>query len=269
MPLDKYALYTLCVQDPPVLARFLHAVHGGEPRTLREDFSGPAAICGAWLDVVTRGSAFAVDRDAAPLSRARKDPRLTTIRRDVLAEPRKADIIAALNFPVGYWHTRAELVTYLTLSRKRLKPGGVLVCDMYGGSDAFTPGTTTRRLRGPGGERVLYEWEQIDADALTGLVHNAIHFTVTPPPARKTAASSRTGRTSSAPRRLRRAFTYHWRLWSIPELTDAMLDAGFDRVDVYDRLGDAVDSEGRLYVSPLEPGDGLDPNWVAYLAARV
>ncbi len=66
-------------------------------------------------------------------------------------------------------------------------------------------------------------------------------------------------------RRIDRAFTYHWRLWSIPELRDAMRDAGFRGIDVYTRLADAVDHEGGVYVRPAE---SVDASWVVYVVAR-
>ncbi len=252
----KFDLYSLCVQSPLLYARFLRAIHGRDPRILREDFSGAAAICSAWLELDPRHAAIAVDMDPAALRHARPAKRLRRIARNVLAAPHKADMIAALNFPIGYWHTRPDLLRYLTLSRRRLREHGALLIDTYGGRSAFTTGTTRKRLRAPAGQRITYEWEQRQADPVSGLVHNAIHFTIN-------------GAAAGRPRTLRNAFTYHWRLWSIPELTDAMHEAGFTRVDVYDRLGDAIDSDGNLYVRPVQPGEPLDDDWVAYLAARV
>ena len=64
------------------------------------------------------------------------------------------------------------------------------------------------------------------------------------------------------------AFVYHWRIWSIPEVRDAMMDAGFRAVDVYARMGDAIDSDGNLYVSPIQSGDELDENYVVYVVGR-
>src|SRR5437868_449595 len=98
-PLDRFDLYTLCVQNPGMLARFLSAVHGDSPRILREDFSGAAGICSAWVDLSPRHRALAVDKDATALRHASRHDRLKLIRRDVLAAPDKADVIAAINFP--------------------------------------------------------------------------------------------------------------------------------------------------------------------------
>ncbi len=32
---------------------------------------------------------------------------------------------------------------------------------------------------------------------------------------------------------MRRAFRYDWRMWTLPEIRDALADAGFRRSDVY------------------------------------
>jgi hypothetical protein len=63
------------------------------------------------------------------------------------------------------------------------------------------------------------------------------------------------------------AFVYRWRLWGLPELRDAALEAGFARVDVYDRLADALDDAGNAYVRPIN-NEPLDATWVAYIACR-
>lgn len=253
--MDRYDLYELAVTDPPGLTRFLDAVHGRAPRILREDFSGSAALARHWAGLSPKHSAIAVDRDAEALARAARTPRLTTRRADVLRARDRADIIACTNFPIGYWHTRADLIKYLKHARARLRPRGVFIADTYGGADAFTPGKTTTRLRGPGDERIEYTWEQREADPITGRVVDALHFRI--------RARGRARATI-----LRDAFVYDWRLWSIPELTDAYREAGFRKVEVYNTLGDAIDQDGRLYVRAIGPGDDLGPSWVVYVVGR-
>jgi hypothetical protein len=66
---------------------------------------------------------------------------------------------------------------------------------------------------------------------------------------------------------LRDAFVYDWRLWSIPELRDAMAEAGFASTEVHDRLGDAIDGDGNLMVRPVR-GEELDDTFVVYIVAR-
>lgn len=240
------------MQAPRATARLLDALHAGKPSILREDFSGAGAICRAWVESEGR-TAIAVDRDAEPLARLAGVRGITRVRADVLSCGRRADIIASLNFPLGYFHKRVDLLRYLRRTRQRLRPRGVFVADLYGGRSAFTPGTQSVRARLPGGLRVHYRWVQQEADALTGLVRNAIHFSLARP---------------GLKREFKNAFTYHWRLWSIPELTDALREAGFGRVEVHDQQGGALDHTGRLHTRPVQHSDELADDWVVYIAAR-
>lgn len=250
---DRYDLYEAAAQSPEMEARFLRAVHAGDPRVLCEDFCGSGAVCRAWVDLHPDHRAVGVDLDPEALGalRARATPhqteRLAIERRDVLDATTKADIVCALNFPVGYWHSRAELLRYLRGAHARLNPGGVFVCDIYGGANAFIVGESDQELRGG----VLYTWEQREADPTTGLVENAMHFRM--PDGRE----------------VRDAFVYRWRLWSIPELRDALADAGFESTEVHNRLGDAIDDDGNLHVRPIvDAGLELDDDFVVYVVGR-
>lgn len=258
-PVSKFDLYELCVTEPVRLTRFLRAVHGKSPRTLREDFSGSAALARYWAQSEPRASALAVDVDPEPLALLRGLDRVEAIRSDVLKCRRKADIIACTNFPLGYWHTRAALVEYLTHARACLNPRGVLVADTYGGRDALVPGQIIQHLVGPDDERIEYTFEQRAADPITARVIDALSFRVTP-----------AGRSRATV--FRDAFIYDWRLWSIPELTDAMSEAGFRGVEVHDRLGGAIEgtetNSGTLRVRPITDGQELDDNYVVYVVAR-
>jgi len=249
--MTKYDLYELCVQNPKGTVRFLEAVHGGRPTTLREDFSGGAAICRAWA--ATGRPAIAVDEAAAPLRRARA-PGVTVVRADVRTPRNKADIIAALNFPLGYWHTRAELVDYLRRSRSRLRPKGVFIADTYGGASSLTVESKQIEVIAPGDVRITYTWDQQSVEPLTGRVFNAIHFSV---------------RDGDGPARaFKSAFTYDWRLWTVTELRDAYAEAGFTRTDVYDQTGGAMDHLGRLHVLPLREDEELGGSFVVYVVGR-
>lgn len=251
--MDTFDLYELCVTDGPRLARFLRAVHGRDPKVLREDFSGTGALSRAWAQQGGKQRAVAVDRDRTVLQRA-SGARVRTVAEDVMRCGIKADIIAATNFPIGYWHARHDLVAYLKHVRKCLNSKGVFICDTYGGRDAFTRLRLRRRVRSVGGTVVEHTWEQREADPITAMVNDVLSF----------RTRTRTGRARSFPD----AFVYRWRLWSIPELRDAMHDAGFSRSEVYSRMGDAVDSEGNIYTSPVCEDELMDENYVVYIAAR-
>lgn len=252
MTADRYDLYERAAQSPARQAAFLRALlpEGVAAPMLGEDFCGTGAVSRAWTALPGAGGAVCVDRDAEPLARVRGAGGVTVHCCDVREATDLVDLLCALNFSICEFHERADLVGYLRHARRRLRPGGVFVCDLYGGMDAFALGESEVELRAGEGGEAVYVWEQREADPLTGRVENAMHF-------RLEDGSW-----------LRDAFVYDWRLWSAPELRDAMLEAGFGEVAVYDRLGDGVDDEGRVYALPVEGPDDLDENFVIYLAAR-
>lgn len=283
--LTKYDLYELCAQAPGRDARFLRAIHGGTPapRVLGEDFSGGGAIAKEWVRLFADSRAVAVDMDPEPLERLRGVKGITVVCDDVRKATNKVDLIADLNFSICEIHARRDLVAYLRHARSRLKRHGVFVCDIYGGSDSFYTGVITERKTGPRGEKIVYEWEQRHADATTGRVVNAMHFRVTPAATAlrnvegtKKAKSSATsgvrgpaGTEKREPRYVMRdAFVYHWRLWSVPELREAMSEAGFGTTEVYPRFADAVDGEGNFYVSPITDPAELGDSFSVYVVAR-
>ena len=242
-------------------ALFLDAVHGDNPRTLGEDFCGPGAVARAWLQLTDDRHAVCVDLDDEPLSYMRHriaeelppdaQARLTIRQTDVRTCDDAADVIAALNFGICELHARADLLAYLRAAHNRLSAHrGVLVVDLYAGPSAFVPGATDVEIDTESGT-VTYTWEQVTADPLTGRVTNHIHFALPD------------GRT------IRDAFVYDWRLWSIPEIREAMIESGFASTDVYTSYGDAMDGDGNLLVRPASRED-IDPDedLVAYIVGR-
>lgn len=256
--LDRHDLYELCVQSPGDLVGMIAGIHGGSPTVLGEDFAGTAALSHLWAASGPKRRAIAIDLDAEALERHGEHGRVTRLVRDVhrirIADLPRCDAIFVGNFSIGYIHERRDLVRYLGRCAARLKRGGVFVCDTYGGASAFTTGHVKREHCTPDGRRVIYTWEQREADPITGLVTNAMHFQV--------------DRDGDVQLRVTDAFVYHWRVWSIPELTDAMLDAGFRAVDVYDKVPSAVDGEGGVHMLPVE-GPDLEDSFIVCVAGRV
>lgn len=250
--MDAFDLYERAATAAARSVDFLMAVHGKDASVLAEDFCGSGALARAWAERSADRRAIAADIDPAALDALRARlapeaaPRVSLRCADVRAVTDPADIVAAFNFPIGYWHARPDLVAYFRHARSRLRGGGCLVVDTYGGATSFQAGEYEQEL--PGG--IVYVWEQAEADALTGRVRNAMHFTL------------------PGGREIRNAFEYVWRLWSIAEVREAMAEAGFARSDVYASLGDAIDGSGRLLVRPLEHGDELDEDYVVYIAGR-
>jgi hypothetical protein len=140
------------------------------------------------------------------------------------------DVIFVGNFSIGYIHDRATLVDYLRRSAERLRMGaagfggGVFVCDTYDSPTKYTLGAMQRRHPSKGHEIVHYTWEHREADALTGMVTNAIHF--------------RVELNGEIVAEYTDAFIYRWRLWSIPEMREAMMEAGFVSTEVHQEVNE-------------------------------
>lgn len=222
---DKYALYLEAVQDPEAeasrLARVYRRLRGRGARTLREDFCGTAAICCAWARQGRDHRAVGVDLDPGPLAwgtahnlaslSGTARARVRLVRADVMATRTLAlgrfDLICGYNFSYWVLRTRAEMLGYMRACRRALAPGGLLALDFIGGSEVLTEMRERTRCRG-----FDYVWDQDRYDPVSGDWRAHIDF------------EFRDGT------RLRRAFTYHWRLWTLPELRDLLLEAGFSRV---------------------------------------
>ncbi|MBL4592131.1 MAG: class I SAM-dependent methyltransferase [Phycisphaerales bacterium] len=256
MTYNKHDLYELCVQSPKDLVPLIRAIHGDNPMILGEDFAGTSALSHLWVER-DGCTAIAVDLDAKALGFRGDHPRVTKNQCDVRAINDPVDVLFVGNFSIGYLHTRSELVEYLTHTRKRLESsGGVFICDTYGGESAYTLGGVHRAHPMPGGKLCRYTWEQHQADPTTGMVTNLIHF--------------RIERAGVIEEELFDAFVYEWRLWSIPELRDAMSDAGFAKTQVYAKLADAIDEEGNAYITAVQDAEEeLEESFIVLVVARV
>jgi SAM-dependent methyltransferase len=252
---DRHALYELAVQSPEVEVAVLDRLldRAGQPALrLREDFSGTAALAAAWVLAGPERSAVAVDADPAVLTWAlrhrfaRLGPaarRLDLVCADVRRGPRGPfDVVVALNFSWQVLHERSALLAWLRSARRALAPGGVLLLDLFGGWKAQQVLRERRRLRGG----VTYVWEHAAFDAITHRIRCAIHFEL------------------PGGRVLRNAFTYDWRLWTLPEVKDILAEAGFEPVEVlWDVKPQGVEP---LYLPRVRAEN--HPGWIAYVSAR-
>jgi hypothetical protein len=255
---DVYQLYEEAVQDPPtdiaLVERIYRSHFGRAPHRLREDFCGTAAMACCWVTRHPKNRAWGIDLDPEPLAWGREHhvaplspdqaDRLVLLRGDVLdTEHEPVDITVAFNFSYFVFRERAQLVGYFEKSRARLNPQGMLVLDLYGGAEAQRTQTETREYDG-----FDYVWDQDVFDPIQHHAVNHIHFEF------------------EDGSRIERAFTYEWRLWTIPELCDALGDAGFSKTEVYWEQTDRKTNEGNgVYYRARRADD--DPAWVSYIVA--
>lgn len=261
--LDRFACYELCVQSPRHVVGMLRAIAGPGAMRLREDFCGTAAVSRWWVRR-EGASALGVDVDGEVLKKAvecegrvgsESRPALEFMCGDLLTAEIsvRADVVFVGNFSIGYFFDRRGLVRYLERSRCALgSSGGVFVCDTYGGASAFALGSTTRKIPGPDGTIVHYHWSHDAADPLTGMVENSISF--------------RVEAGGEIVQEMPRAFVYRWRLWSIAELREAMVEAGFLRTAVFaEVVGEGVD--GNIgEIEPVKAPNELGSDWVVMVA---
>ncbi len=261
----RLELYRHAVQHPLAEVAFLQRVHGGHgrqaPRVLREDFAGGAAVSIAWVQLDPERSADAVELHQPTLRWAARQTQqelgcaseqVRFHHGDVRStDTQRCDVIAALNFSVLGLHTRAELLDYFRRSRARLRAGGVLVLDVYGGPGAEQVSTQRRRVQPMDGAlpTFTYLWEQRSFDALTRRTDCRIHFDL---PGRQRWAS---------------AFRYDWRLWTLPELRELLHEAGYRSAEVWCDSYDAMRGRSDGVYRPQRKLPARH-DWVAYVVGR-
>ena len=232
---DRHILYEAAVQDIDFDLRFFGRIYRrlrGRPFTnLREDFCGTARLACEWVRRGKERRAMGVDLNGATLEWSRRHhlprigaaaERLLLVQGDVrTVRGMPADVIAALNCSYWVFKRRRELVDYFRRARTHLRPQGLFILDVFGGDDAMNAHIESRRVRGArsyAGERVpafRYTWEQKNFNPVDHHLLCHIHFEL------------------DGGRRFRRAFTYDWRMWTLPELDEALREAGFVDVQVY------------------------------------
>jgi cyclopropane fatty-acyl-phospholipid synthase-like methyltransferase len=253
---DKHILYQESVQDTETEAGFLlrtfQKMKGRPALTLREDFCGTALLCAEWVKKKER-TAVGIDLDAAVLAWGTKhnlepigEPgnRVTLRQANVLDKcPGRFDITVALNFSYFIFRTREVMRDYFKAVRTSVAKDGVFVLDAYGGYESWRQMEEPRNMG-----RFTYVWDQDEVDPIDNGVVNYIHF------------EFKDGT------KLRKAFTYEWRLWTLPELTELLAEAGFSRSTIYWEGADAK-GEGNGIFHP-KTHVAQEAAWVAYIIAE-
>ena len=255
---DVYALYQEAVQCVEAEIDFVdetfQRLRGRKAKMLREDFCGTANTACEWVRRRADNCAIAVDLDPEVLAWARAhnvaslgdaSERIVLVQGDVLrARTEPVDAVLAHNFSYWLLKERRLMRRYFRRVRESLKPGGLFFLDGYGGPDAH------REIRErTKNKKFTYIWEQATFNPINQDMLCHIHF--------KFPDGSR----------IRRAFSYSWRLWSLPEIRELLAEAGFSRSTVYWQGTDEETGEGDGVFEPTEEGVA-DDAWIVYMVAE-
>jgi SAM-dependent methyltransferase len=252
---DRHTLYEKSVQEPEAECDLIEQVWREQRdracRSIREDFCGTAAVCIEWLRRRDDHTAIGVDLDEGVLAWSRKRiprrlkpeqrERLNLIRDNVMTvETERVDSVLAMNFSYYLFKKRDDLLAYFKRAHAALVDDGLFLLDAYGGSESFTELEEDRDLDG-----FTYVWDQHSYNPITGEAVNFIHFTF--PDGTE----------------IRNAFEYHWRLWTLPEIQELLIEAGFSDAKVYWEGTDEND-EGNGEWTVSTRGEAC-PGWIAYI----
>ncbi|HTL11244.1 MAG TPA: class I SAM-dependent methyltransferase [Bdellovibrionota bacterium] len=258
---DLFALYEHSVQNPESEVETIDSIYrqlnGRSGRSLREDFCGTGLISCNWVKLRPGNTAVGLDLDPGCLAYGERvhkaalkedqRTRVSAVRQNVVSVTPPVDVVAACNFSWFIFHDRAALVAYFKAVRRSLAPGGVFAMDIVGGPDFVSVGSETTRKRLKGFGPYVYEWELKKFNPVQRRGTWAIHFKI---PGRRT---------------VRDAFTYDWRVWTLPEAREALRDAGFEQTHVFWEKRLRGRDTGIWEAVETAPADEC---WIAYLVGR-
>jgi len=256
---DRHDLYQRSVQDTGAEIDFVeetwNRLRQRPAELLREDFCGTANTACEWVRRNESHYALGVDLDLEVLGwgesnnivglSADQRRRIELIQGNVLDAPAQlADIVLAMNFSYFIFKTRDAMRDYFAGVYEGLESDGIFFLDAYGGYDAPRELEERRECDG-----FVYVWDQAVFNPIDSSMTCHIHFEFPDGSL------------------MERAFTYHWRLWTLPELREILYEAGFSRVDIYWEGTDKSGKEGNGIYAPAEVGDA-DAGWVCYIVAQ-
>ena len=260
--IDPHRLYELSVQSPETEVRFISrrfkALRGRPARLLREDFCGTAAVCCEWARLHRDNQAIGVDLDPDVLAWGRRHnltalnpgqfDRVSLLEADVMTvRTAKVDVVLAMNFSYWLFTDRASLKQYFRSVYRSLRKDGVFFLDSFGGYDAFREMTEDREIE-EDGLTFTYTWDQAQFNPIDNRMLCHIHFSF--PDGSK----------------IRKAFSYHWRIWTLPEVRELLEECGFRNVTFYWQAFDENDEpDGRF--RPAKKADA-DAGWICYITAE-
>ena len=259
---DRHRLYERSVQCSEAEIDFVDdtfkKLRGRRARLLREDFCGTANVCCEWVRRRKFNRAIGVDLDGSVLEWGRahqlaalkpsERKRIRLREENVLSvKTEPVEIISAMNFSYWLFKERKQLKRYFKRVHSQLTEDGILFMDAYGGYDSYREIEEEREIE-DGDTTFTYIWEQEKYEPISGNLICHIHFAF------------------EDGSRLDRAFSYDWRLWSLPEIRELLGEAGFSKVTVYWQ-GFDEDGEPDGEFVPVEEGEA-DAGWICYITAE-
>ncbi|MEJ2619720.1 MAG: class I SAM-dependent methyltransferase [Candidatus Thiodiazotropha sp.] len=259
---DRHHLYELSVQCSEAEIDFVDDTYkklkGHRAKRLREDFCGTANVCCEWVKRRKSNQAVGVDLDAEVLQwgeenqlsqlKSSQRKRVTLLEENVLnVETEPMQVISAMNFSYWLFKERGQLKSYFQRVYEQLSDDGVLFMDAYGGYDSYKEIEEERDIE-DGDTTFTYIWEQEKYDPISGTLICHIHFDF------------------EDGSRYEKAFSYDWRLWSLPEVRELLTEVGFEKITFY---WQGFDDEGEAdgIFLPVEEGEA-DAGWICYLTAE-
>ena len=255
---DKYFYYKQSVQSPEEDIRFFKKIYTRlfkrAPKIFREDFCGTFYVGYHWIKAHPQNQAIVIDSDKKPIEYGKKhhlskltpsqQSRLKILNKNVLDKGLpKAEIISVNNFSYFVFKQRATLLKYFKNIKKSLLEQGVFIIDIVGGPDC--EGSSKEKVEHKG---FNYYWEQKNFNPINNTALFYIHF-------------KRKGE-----KKREKAFIYHWRLWSLPELKDILEEAGFSKVDVYWEQSDKKGEGTGVFKKSLK--GSICDTWIAYIVCQ-
>jgi SAM-dependent methyltransferase len=256
---DRHHLYQDTVQCVEAEIDFVDdtykVLRGRRAKILREDFCGTANTACEWVRRRNTNHAIAIDLDEevlgwgernniTSLTRAQQK-RLELVSGNVMdGAPASVDVVLAMNFSYWIFKERALMKRYFKSVHRALGENGVFFLDAYGGYDSYRVTKDKQRY-----DHYTYIWDQAEYNPINGDMTCHIHFHF--PDGSK----------------MNKAFSYEWRLWSLPEIQELLAEAGFQNVTVYWQGTDEESGDGDGEFVPATQGEP-DPAWIAYISAE-
>jgi len=263
---DQHEMYQYAVQAPDTEVEFFEDTYqklrGKKPLSMKEDFCGTSLLSVEWCKSDPERTAIGVDLcpetlawgDEHNIIPAGEDvaARLQIIEADVrdVTEP-KVDITCGMNFSFCIFKTRDELRNYFAKSLEGLNDDGMLILDMFGGTECLDELEEETEMDEV---EANYIWEHKSFNPINNDILCHIHFEF------------------PDGSRIDKAFTYDWRLWSLQELKELLLEAGYQEVRIFweefeedEEDDDFMEGTGEFYEATVVENQ---ESWQVYIVAE-